>query len=75
MFCKNRLMLLLQINSLSCMIYPLGLFLLKFKYNVENEISVIKGDDWITNQQISEPTVGDDGLSTVTVSYQLGELR
>lgn len=43
------------------------------KYNVENEISVIKGDDWITNQQISEPTVSDDGLSTVTVSYQLGE--
>lgn len=43
------------------------------QYNVETEVSVIKGEQWITNKKISEPIVGDDGLSTVTVSYDLSQ--
>lgn len=45
----------------------------KVKANIDYQISVTKGSDWITNQQVSEPQVGDDGLSTVTVSYDLAE--
>ena len=45
----------------------------ELKYNVPYGISVPKGSSWITNQKISEPIVGEDGLSTVTVSYDLKE--
>lgn len=41
--------------------------------NVEYNISVIKGDNWITNQSISAPQIGDDGLSKRVVTYQLPE--
>lgn len=43
------------------------------KYNVEPEVSVLKGQEWITNQKLSEPVIGEDGLSTVTISYDLKE--
>ena len=46
---------------------------LKVRYNVDYTISITKGEDWITNQSISEPQIGDDGLSTITVSYKLTE--
>ena len=41
----------------------------KVKYNVNYAISITKGKDWITDQSISEPQKGDDGLTTVTVTY------
>ena len=41
------------------------------KYNVNYAISITKGKDWITDQSISEPQKGDDGLTTVTVTYKL----
>lgn len=44
----------------------------KLSYNVDYEITIPKGNAWITNQTISEPVIGDDGLSTVTLTYQLG---
>ena len=44
---------------------------LKVKYNVNYAISITKGKDWITDQSISEPQKGDDGLTTVTVTYKL----
>lgn len=43
----------------------------KMKYNVDYAISITKGDDWITDQSISEPQTSDDGLTTVNVSYKL----
>ena len=43
----------------------------KVKYNVNYAISITKGKDWITDQSISEPQKGDDGLTTVTVTYKL----
>lgn len=43
------------------------------KANVEYEISVTEGESWITDQQISTPQEGEDGLSTVTVTYKLSE--
>ena len=43
----------------------------KVKYNVDYTITIPQGDKWITNQSISEPQVGDDGLSTITLSYDL----
>lgn len=46
---------------------------LTVKYNVDYAISITKGNDWITDQTISEPQISDDGLSTVTVSYKLTE--
>lgn len=46
---------------------------LKVKYNVDYTISITKGDDWITDQSISAPQIGDDGLSVVTVTYKLTE--
>lgn len=44
---------------------------LKVKYNVDYAISITKGKDWITDQSISEPQKGDDGLTTITVTYKL----
>lgn len=41
------------------------------KYNVDYDITIREGGNWITNQTISEPQVGDDGLSTVTISYNI----
>lgn len=43
----------------------------KVKYNVDYTITIPQGDKWITNQLISEPQIGDDGLSTITLSYNL----
>lgn len=41
------------------------------KYNVENEIYITQGNEWITNQSVSEPQTDNDGLSTVTLTYDL----
>lgn len=43
------------------------------KYNVDYTISVAHGSEWITDQSTSEPLLGDDGLSTITLTYKLGE--
>ncbi len=43
------------------------------KYNVDYNISIIRGSEWITGQSVSEPQTGEDGLSTVTLSYTLGD--
>lgn len=43
----------------------------KVKCNVDYAISITKGEDWITDQSISESQKGDDGLTTVTVTYKL----
>lgn len=43
------------------------------KYNIDYTISITQGSEWITNQSISEPQTSDDGLSTVTVTYELTE--
>lgn len=44
---------------------------LKVKYNVDYAISITKGKNWITNQYVSEPQQGDDGLTTITLTYNL----
>lgn len=44
------------------------------RYNVEYELVLSAGSDaWVTNQTISKPVVGEDGLTTVTISYDLLE--
>lgn len=43
----------------------------KVKCNVDYVITTTQGSDWITNQTISEPQIGDDGLSTITLTYDL----
>lgn len=45
----------------------------EMKYNIDYDISITQGSEWITNQSISEPQTSDDGLSTVTVTYELAE--
>lgn len=45
----------------------------KVRYNVDYKIAVTQGNDWITDQSISDPQTDDDGLSTVTVTYKLTE--
>ena len=39
--------------------------------NLEFTAEVAEGNDWIEGPQISKPVVGDDGLSTYTVTYDL----
>lgn len=39
--------------------------------NLEFTAEVAEGNDWIEGPQISEPVVGDDGLSAYTVTYDL----
>lgn len=55
------------------LIYDLAARTISFnvKYNVDYTISVTEGDTWITNQSVTEEQTGEDGLSTVTVSYAL----
>lgn len=43
----------------------------KVKYNVEYAITIPLGSEWITDQKISEPQIGDDGLTTIILSYKL----
>lgn len=43
----------------------------KMKYNVDYSISITKGNDWITDQSVSEPHADDDGLTTVNVTYKI----
>lgn len=64
--------LILESNSL---MYDLSAhkISLKVKYNIDYTIDVTQGSDWITNQSISDPQKGDDGLSTVIVTYELTE--
>lgn len=45
----------------------------KLSYNVDHDISISLGSDWISNQTISEPVIGDDGLATVTLTYNLAD--
>lgn len=64
--------LILESNSL---MYDLSAqkISLKVKYNIDYNIAVTQGSDWITNQSISDPQKGDDGLSTVIITYELTE--
>lgn len=41
------------------------------RYNIDYGVSITQGNDWITSQSISEPQLGDDGLSTITLTYNL----
>lgn len=43
----------------------------KVRYNVEYTASIVQGDEWITEQSVSQPQLGDDGLTTVTLTYTL----
>ncbi len=43
----------------------------KVRYNVEYTASIVQGDEWITEQSVSQPQLGDDGLATVTLTYTL----
>ncbi|MEY8685192.1 BACON domain-containing carbohydrate-binding protein [Bacteroides sp. AN502(2024)] len=43
----------------------------KVRYNVEYTASIVQGDEWMTAQSVSQPQVGDDGLTTVTLTYTL----
>lgn len=45
----------------------------KLRYNTEYTITIPQGQGWITDQTTSEPQIGDDGLSTVTLTYKLKE--
>lgn len=44
---------------------------LSVKYNVEYTIQIDKGEDWLTNTSVSDPVVGEDGLTTVVYTYHL----
>lgn len=46
---------------------------LSFKIKTNVDYTAITNDKWITNQNISTPVEGEDGLSTYTVSYDLAE--
>ena len=43
------------------------------RYNVDYKVDILKGYDWITDEKVSVPVEGEDGLKTVTLSYQLSE--
>ena len=43
----------------------------KVRYNVEYTASIAQGGEWITEQSVSQPQLGDDGLTTVTLTYNL----
>lgn len=43
------------------------------RYNVDCQFDVVKGSDWITDQKVSAPVEGEDGMKTVTLSYQLSD--
>lgn len=43
----------------------------KVRYNVEYTASIVQGDEWIAEQSVSQPQLGDDGLTTVTLTYTL----
>lgn len=43
----------------------------KVRYNVDYAISIAQGNEWITEQSVSQPQPNDDGLTTVTLSYTL----
>lgn len=43
----------------------------KLKYNVEYSTSITQGNEWIINPSVSQPQTGNDGLSTVTLTYEL----
>ncbi len=37
----------------------------------EHTASIAQGGEWITEQSVSQPQLGDDGLTTVTLTYNL----
>lgn len=43
----------------------------KVRYNIDYAISIAQGNEWITEQSVSQPQPNDDGLTTVTLSYTL----
>lgn len=59
----------------STLMYDLAARTISFKvrYNVEHTISITQGGDWITDQNVSQPLKGDDGLSTITLTYKLSD--
>ena len=46
---------------------------LKMQYNVDYTVSITKGDEWISQETVSTPQLGADGLSTVEFKFKLAE--
>lgn len=55
--------------------YILGLdaqtVVVKLGYNVDYHVTVTEGNDWLTNQQVSVGELGDDGLTWITLTYDM----
>jgi len=64
--------LIVESNTL---IYDLAARTISFdiQSNIEYKTSISSGEQWITEQSVSKPQAGNDGLSTATVTYKLAE--